>query len=160
MVGSDTQVTAAEYTSEFLPGYTDNNGDPQGKNDSNYTIYKLSHGINDFDRQRWPNLLLGNSDQQAPVFFDSQANAWKPLDFGDQTMYYIFTDSYPQSHQNQSGSTLPLMADIKQLNWSFDEPATLGNIIYTQYVIINRSALPWINTYFMLWLDDDLGSIY
>jgi photosystem II stability/assembly factor-like uncharacterized protein len=157
-VGYDTLVAICEYDSEYFPGYTENNGTPQGKNDTNYRVFKLFHGINDIDRQLWPNAILGNSNQGAPVYYDQISNLWKPLDFADQTMYYSYTDSYPESHGNRAGATAPLKADIKQINYSFDEPDAMGNIIFNHFRIINRSSLPWIQTYFMIWSDDDLGS--
>jgi hypothetical protein len=106
----------------------------------------------------WPNSLLGNSDQGAPVYFDSSSNSWKPLDFGSQTQYYVYTDSYPESHQNSfCGRTAPLKADIKQLNFALDVSGGMGNVIITQYTIINRSNSAWNNTYFTIWTDDDVG---
>src|SRR6266545_1377309 len=52
----------ADYSSDFLPGYTDNNGRPHGQDDPLYRVYKLILGVNDPDRANWPNVLLGNSD--------------------------------------------------------------------------------------------------
>lgn len=155
-VGSDRLVTVAAYdVDQYLPGYTDNNGIPHGANDPVYTVYKLSYGVNDPDRQHWPNALLGNSDQGAPVYFDTQSNAWKPLDFGGQTMFYSYTDAYPIPHYDY---TAPLYADIKQINFSFSQPGVMGNTIYSQYTIINRGVSPWTNTYITFWSDDDLGN--
>jgi photosystem II stability/assembly factor-like uncharacterized protein len=156
-VGNDTLVALADYDYEYLPGYTDPTGNPQGKNDSNYRIYKLIHGLNDIDRQLWPNALLGNNNQGAPVYFDQISNSWKPLDFADQTIFYRFTDSYPESHSNQSGSTAPLKADVMKINFAFDEPDAMGNITYMHYTLINKSSQPWNNAYITLWTDDDLG---
>ena len=121
-------------------------------------MYRLNYGINDSDRVSWPNSLLGNSGQGAPVYYDDQTHTWKPLDFADQTMFYCYTDSYPESHGNETGNTVPLKADIKQINFAFDEPGAMGNIIYTYFIIINRNTLPWTNTYFSVWTDDDLGT--
>lgn len=157
-VGNDTLVTVTYYDYEFLPGYTDNSGNPQGKDDLLYKVYKLTYGINDPDRQQWPNVLLGNSDQGAPVYFDTQTNSWKPLDFGTQTMFYVYTDSYPESHNAGPGSTAPLKADVKQLNFAIDASGVLGNVIFTQFTVINRSTQVWNNAYITIWTDDDLGS--
>ena len=156
-VGNDTLVTVAEYDYEYYPGYTDNNGTPHGANYPFYRIYRLSYGIIDSDRTNWPNALLGNSSQGAPVYYDDQTHTWKPLDFADQTMFYCYTDSYAESHGVGSGSTAPLNADIKQINFAFDEPGAMGNIIYSYFTLINKNTLPWINTYFTIWTDDDIG---
>jgi photosystem II stability/assembly factor-like uncharacterized protein len=157
-VENDTLVAVAEYDGEYLPGYTDATGHPQGKDDMNYLMYKLSFGVNDSNRVHWPNALLGNSNQGAPVFYDTLSQSWKPLDYADQTMFYCYTDSYPESHGVECGSTAPLKADIKHINFAFDEPGAIGNIIYSYFTLINKNTLPWINAYFSIWSDDDLGN--
>jgi photosystem II stability/assembly factor-like uncharacterized protein len=156
-VDGDTLIAMAEYDSEFFPGYTDNTGNPQGKLDSAYRIYKLLGDVNNNDRVKWPNALLGNSDQGAPVYFDSQTNTWKPLDFGWQTMFLSYTDSYPESHGNNAGSTTPLKADIKLLNYAFSQQGSLDHTIISRYSIINRSNKVWNDLYIGLWTDDDVG---
>jgi photosystem II stability/assembly factor-like uncharacterized protein len=157
-VGNDTLVSVAEYDYEYYPGYTDNNGTPHGANYPFYRIYRLSYGIIDSDRTNWPNALLGNSGQGAPVYYDDQTHTWKPLDYADQTMFYCYTDSYAESHGVASGSTAPLKVDLKQINFAFDELGAMGNIIYSYFTLINKNTLPWINTYFTIWADDDLGN--
>lgn len=154
-VGADTFVTIAQYSDfQYVPGYTDNNGVGHGSNDPEYRMYKLKYGLNDLDRQHWPNALLGNSNQGAPVYFDTLANSWKPLDFGEQTMFYSYTDNYDLLH---SDFTPPLKADIKQLNYAFNVTGAMANTIYSQYTIINRSSQQWNSTYITFWTDDDLG---
>ena len=157
IVDDDTLVTVIEYGSEYFPGYTDNNGNPQGNESPDYKLYKLTHGMNDSDRSLWPNSLLGNSDQGAPVYFDNKTMNWKPDDFGNQTMFYRYTDSYTESHHYNSGSTQPLKIDIKQINFSFNQPEELKNVIYQEYKIINRSNNVWTNAYFNFFTDDDIG---
>jgi len=155
-VGNDTLVAIASYSFEYLNGYTDINGVPQGENDPAYRIYRLTFGINDQDRAQWPNSLLGNSNQGAPVYFDAITNSWKPLDFGHQTLFYRITDSYPESHTVSHGSTAPLKADIMRMDFSVDIPS-LENVAFSQFTIINRSTNTWNDTYFTFWTDDDLG---
>lgn len=155
-IGIDTLATVANYwTYQYVPGYTDNNGVLHGSNDPLYRMYNLTYGINDSDRQYWPNSLLGNSDQGAPVYFDTVANTWKPLDIGDQTMFYSYSDNYAYLHVNYSQ---PLKADIKQLNFSFTAQGVMSNTLYSQYTIINRSVNIWNNTYITFWTDDDVGN--
>lgn len=156
-VGNDTLLALAEYDYEYLPGYTDDNGNPTGKDDPLYRIYRLNYGVNDADRLNWPNALLGNSNQGAPVYFDTQSGTWKPLDFGTQTMFYRYTDSYPESHQNNSGKTSPLKADVKQTNFSLNVPGVLGRVAFSSFTIINRNSQSWNNAYINIWSDDDVG---
>jgi len=158
IVGDDTLVTSCGYTYEYLPGFTDNNGDPAGYNDPEYKIYKLTRGIQDKDRANWPSVLLGNSDQGAPVFYDSLSGILRPVDFGKQTMFYSYTDSYESAHNAVPGSTAPLKADIKQLNFAENFPFDpLDYILFSQFIVINRSDNVWQNTVFSFWSDDDLG---
>jgi len=157
IVNGDTLVTVCNYGSEYLPGFTDNTGNPQGNGNPYYRLYKMIFNQNDSDRINWPNVLLGNSDQGAPVYFDSALMQWKPVDYGNQTMFYSFTDSYHEAHNVYSGMTSPLKADIKQINWSFNQPEELKNIIYQEFRIINRSNNIWSNAYINLFSDDDIG---
>ncbi|MBK8551907.1 MAG: T9SS type A sorting domain-containing protein [Ignavibacteria bacterium] len=157
IVNGDTLVTVCQYGSEYLPGYTEN-GIPQGNGNPDYRIYKLIYDQIDSDRTEWPNVILGNSNQGAPVYYDSGSKQWKPVDYGNQTMFYSYTDSYSEAHTQYSGMTAPLKADIKQINWSFNQPEELKNIIYQEYRIINRSTNIWTNAYINLYSDDDLGS--
>ncbi|MDQ3019999.1 MAG: YCF48-related protein [Bacteroidota bacterium] len=156
IVNSDTLVTVCDYSSEFFPGQTIN-GTPQGNGTPDFQVYKLIFNVNDSDRLKWLNTVLGNSDQGAPVYFDSTIMNWKPSDYGNQTMFYSYTDSYDASHTNFAGRTAPLKADIKQINFSFNQPEELKNIIYQEYRIINRSNSQWTNAYINLYTDDDLG---
>jgi photosystem II stability/assembly factor-like uncharacterized protein len=159
IINTDTLVAIAEFDYEFLKGYTDNSGNPQGKLDSNYRVYRLDYGVNNWERTKWPNALLGNSDQGAPVYYDNLSNSWKPLDFGTQTMYMVYTDSYPESHGNRAGSTAPLKADIKMVNFANAGTGPLSHTILSYYHIINRSNNVWSNFYISLWTDDDLGYV-
>ncbi len=154
-VNNDTLVAVCTYDYEFLPGYTDNNGMPQGSTDPLYRIYKLVLNSNDFDRAVWPNSLLGNSNQGAPVFFHYPSNSWRAADWGNHTFFFRMTDSYP--HMGFGGSTAPLKADVMCTVWGFSSPAELEDAIFMKYRIINRSTNVWNNTYFSIWTDDDLG---
>lgn len=157
-VGNDTLVAVAYYDYEYLPGYTDNSGSPQGKDDPLYRVYKITKGFQkEQDWLQWPNSLLGNSDQGAPVYYDNFSNSWKPFDFGFQTMFYVYTDSYPESHGAGPGGTKPMKADVKQINFAFNFGGELGKIAITQWIIINRNTVPWNDCYLTIWTDDDLG---
>jgi photosystem II stability/assembly factor-like uncharacterized protein len=155
-VNSDTLVTVCAYESEYRPGFTIN-GMPQGNGTSDFKVYRLVFNVNDSNRMKWPNSLLGNSDQGAPIYFDSLSMNWKPIDYGNQTIFYSYTDSYLESHTHPAGRTAPLKADVKQINYSFNQPVELKNIIYQEHRIINRSNNQWTNAYINLWSDDDLG---
>ena len=148
IVGNDTLLAIAEYNYEYLPGYIDNNGIAQGKDDSLYRIYNFyKKDLSAYDYLHWP------LDQGA--YFDSTG---KPFVMGDQTMFYSHTDGYPEAHNNNAGSTAPLKAQILQTNWSYvKNTGPLNSVVFTEHRIINRSNLPWNRCYFAIWTDDDLG---
>ncbi|MDQ3019552.1 MAG: hypothetical protein M3R36_03135 [Bacteroidota bacterium] len=149
VVGDDTLVAISEYDYEYLPGYIDNNGVPQGKDDPLYRIYKINRGDEmSQDFLNWP--------------FNQGAyknETGKPFLMGNQTMFYSYTDGYPQSHGNRAGSTAPLNSVILQTNWSYNDSmnGAFDNTIFTEYRIINKGNLPWTKFYLALWADDDLG---
>ncbi|MBX7043353.1 MAG: T9SS type A sorting domain-containing protein, partial [Ignavibacteria bacterium] len=156
LVGSDTLLAVCDYDSEFLPGQTIG-GIPQGNGTMDFKVFKIVFGAGDSDRTGWPNALLGNSNQGAPVFFDSSTGTAKPNDFGNQTMFYSYTDSYTESHRHYAGRTSPLICDVKQITYCFNQPEELKNVIYQEYRIINRSNRQWDEFYITYFSDDDLG---
>ena len=148
IVGSDTLLAIAEYDYEYLPGYIDNNGNAQGKDDSLYRIYNFyKKDLSVYDYSHWPLNQGAYSD-----------SAGKPFVMGDQTMFYSYTDGYPEAHNNNAGSTAPLKAQILQTNWSYvKNSGPLNLVVFTEHRIINRGTLPWNRCYFAIWTDDDLG---
>lgn len=139
---------------EFFPGYTSNSGQPSGFEDSAYKVYELKYGVIDSGRIYWPNSILFNSDQGAPVYYNNSSGRWEPNDYGNQTMFFRMTDSYPQSHIVR-GYSSPLKADVKCINFCFHTQDALDNVIYSDYRIINRSNNVWRNAYFTFYTKDD-----
>lgn len=148
VVDGDTLVCIAEYDYEYLPGYVDNNGDPQGSDDPNYRIYNLS-STDTSDYGPWRTIAAGQG-----AYLDSAGN---PLLLGSQTMFYSYTDGYASAHGNNAGSTAPLKAQILQTNWSYNVNGPLSNMSFSEFRIINRSNKSWTRCYIALWTDDDLG---
>ncbi|MEO7356461.1 MAG: hypothetical protein ABIY50_02970, partial [Ignavibacteria bacterium] len=149
VVGNDTLIAMAEYDYEYLPGYIDNNGVPQGKDDPAYRVYTIKKvDSTSSDYLNWPVNQGAYTDLSG-----------KPYLIGNQTMFYSYTDGYPESHGNNSGSTDPLKAQILQTNWCFVQSyGFLNDIIFTEYRIINRGSLPWTKCYIANWTDDDVGN--
>ncbi len=149
VVGGDTLVCIAEYDYEYSPGYVDDNGNPQGKDDPLFTIYNISPTSTPAELQNW----VTNAAPQG-AYLDSLGN---PLLLGAQTMFYAYTDGYPSAHGNNAGSTAPLKADIKQTNWCYAVNGPLSSMSFSEFKIINRNTLPWEKCYIALWTDDDVG---
>ncbi|MEZ4690920.1 MAG: hypothetical protein R3A12_12345 [Ignavibacteria bacterium] len=78
-----------------------------------------------------------------------------PLFLGTQTMFYSYID-YP--HTSPASSLASLKAQILQTNWAYNVNGPLGNIVFQEYRIINRSSNVWEKTFLAQWTDDDLGT--
>ncbi|HMS35336.1 MAG TPA: hypothetical protein PKC91_14735, partial [Ignavibacteria bacterium] len=145
IVGNDTLTAVAAFAYDYTNGYVDAQGNPRGSDDPLYRIYKITEGNTTSDDYRnWP------AGQGA--YTDSVGN---PLNLGTQTMFYVYTDAYP--HGSGSTSLQSLKAQILQTNWAYNVNGPLGNIIFQEYRIINKSTNVWTQTYLAQWTDDDLG---
>jgi hypothetical protein len=142
-------IAIAAFDYEYLPGYVDDNGIPQGKDDLDYRIYVIDKGdtLSD-DYINWP------VDQGAYLNQNS-----KPYLSGDQSMWLVYTDGYPEVHTNYAGSTAPLKAQILNYNWCYNQNNFLKDVIFSEYRIINRSNKTWDSTFFAFWSDDDIGYV-
>ena len=147
VTGGDTLVCIAEYDYEYQPGYVDNNGLPQGRDDPNYRIYNIS-STDSSDYQAWRSIASAQG-----AYLDINNN---PYLIGAQTMFYSHTDGYPDAHASNNGGTAPLKAQILQTNWCYNNVA-LRDVVFTEFRVINRSNLAWTNAYLCIWTDDDLG---
>ena len=131
VVGNDTLLSVIEYDYECLPGYIDNNGLPQGKDDPQYKVYNIYRGdATGFD---YLNLPFNQG-----AYVDTNG---KPFLIGNQTMFYSYTDGYPEAHGNNAGRTAPLKAVVLQTNWSYNDSldGVFDNTIFTEFRIINRN---------------------
>ncbi len=143
--GVDTLTAVAEYSYDYVNGWVDNNGNPQGSDDPLYKTYLINRGnTTEPDYVNWP------VNQGADI--DSLGN---PFFLGTQTMFYCYTDAYP--HGSGSTSLQSLKAQILQTNWCYTNIG-LEDVQFIEFRIINRSNTPWIKAYLAFWTDDDLGS--
>ena len=143
--GVDTLTAVAEYVYDYVNGYVDNSGNPQGSDDPLYKIYMITRGnTSDPDYVYWP------ANQGA--YLDSSGS---PFFLGLQTMFFSYTDAYP--HGSGSTSLQSLKAQILQTNWSYMNIG-LEDVQFIEFRIINRSNTPWVNAYVAFWTDDDLGT--
>ncbi|MBK8552911.1 MAG: T9SS type A sorting domain-containing protein [Ignavibacteria bacterium] len=142
--GNDTLTAVAEYQYDYLPGYVDDAGLPQGNDNPLYRIYSITRGnTTDPDYLNWPVNQGAYTTPSGTPFF-----------LGTQTMFYSYTDAYP--HSSGQTSLLSLKAQILQTNWCYAD-AGLEDAEFIEFKIINRSNSPWADTYIAFWTDDDLG---
>ncbi len=144
VVGLDTLISSE---GEFQPGYIDNNGNPQGREDPAYRVYKIIKGDSlSEDYLNWP------ASQGAYV----KKNG-KPFLIGEQNLFSSYTDGYPDVHVI---SAAPLQAQILETDWVFDLYGPLGTAVFSEFRIINRSNNTWNDFYFGILTDDDNGDAY
>ncbi|MDQ3019554.1 MAG: T9SS type A sorting domain-containing protein [Bacteroidota bacterium] len=144
-VASDTLAAIAEYDYEYLPGFINSNGIPQGKDDSNYRVYKIIKGdTTSSDYLNWP--------VSQGAYFDSLNKPFLP---GTQTMFYSMTDGYPEAHTNHAGSTAPMKAQVQVTNWCYNSIAdpVFSNVIISEFKIINKNSLAWNDGIISIWSD-------
>ncbi len=145
VANNDTLRSFIGYgSSDFVPGYIDNNGLPQGQSDSAYRIYKIIRGdTTSQDYINWP------ANQGAYL-----NESGKPFTLGTQTMFFVNNDA----NHAWSGDTA-LKAQVLNTVWSYSNNNLLRNVIFMEYRIINRSNKVWNNTYVGIFTDDDLGEL-
>ncbi|MEO8665415.1 MAG: hypothetical protein ABI462_07950, partial [Ignavibacteria bacterium] len=145
IVGNDTLTAVVGFTSDFLPGYVNDAGNGAGFDDPAYKIYNIIQGnTTSEDYLTWP--------VSQGAYVDSLG---RPLFLGTQTMFYSYTDAYP--HINAQSSLGSMKAQIMQTNWAYNVNGPLGNIVFQEYRIVNRSTNVWTQTYLAQWTDDDIG---
>ena len=144
IANNDTLAAHIGYgSSNFIPGFVDENGLPQGQSDSAYRIYKITRGDStNQDYLNWP------AYQGAYI-----SEFGKPFNLGTQTMFFVNNDAY---HPWSGDSTLK--AQVLNTVWAYSNNTLLRNVIFMEYRIINRSNKIWNNTYVGIFTDDDLGS--
>lgn len=143
--GNDTLLAISEYYYEYLPGYIDDDGNPRGKDDPSYHVYKIRRGDTlSSDYRNWP--------VNQGAYLDEQRKPFLP---GSQTLFYSITDGYPESHLPDPVGTMPLKAQIQVTVWCYlSEPQSpLRNAVFMEFKIINRSPNAWNDAIISIWSD-------
>ncbi|MFZ5516305.1 MAG: FlgD immunoglobulin-like domain containing protein [Candidatus Zhuqueibacterota bacterium] len=144
-VNGAVRASAADFNTDWIGGAIDEFGNPFGKEDSTFRVYKISRGDNaatNPDYAQWPSQL------GAPT--DAQGN---PLILGDQTLWCSFTDAFVDE-RIWYNICPPLGAEVHLMVWGWNE---VDNAIFVRYEIINKSAAIWEDTYFGMYSDPDVG---
>jgi hypothetical protein len=108
----DTLISVAEYSDDFYPGPMINGTYiPNANTLPQYRVFKLyadSQLLNpNQDYLNWPD------GQGAPV--DENGN---PKLLGDQTLWSVFNDAYPNSHINDASSNIGMGIEVQHTAWA------------------------------------------
>jgi hypothetical protein len=144
-IDDSIRVMVNQFVSDALPGMIDANGQPLGKDDPAFRVYKINRGDTEADNpdyRDWP------ARQGAPVNADGT-----PSIIGDQMLYCTFTDAYPLPVGHTLGRTAPLGAEIHMKTFGLE---TLDDIVFIEWDIINKSDNHWRNAYVGFFADCEL----
>jgi hypothetical protein len=142
-VNGEIRASASDFLTDFIGGAIDGQGNPYGKEDSTFRVYKICRGdnaSNNPDYAEWPIELGAPSDGQG-----------NPLLIGDQTLWCSFTDSYFK--EREYNICTQLGAEIHQTIWGWQ---TIENVMFIHWEIINKSKEVWNDTYFGIFSDPDI----
>ncbi|UCE04903.1 MAG: hypothetical protein JSW07_14940, partial [bacterium] len=144
----EIRSASSEYSTEFLPGVILADGTPDDPDKSEYRIYKInSDGTGDWDV--WP------YDQGAPYVLDDQGNKTPKL-IGDQTLFWVMNDAAISEHANVF-NTLPMGVEQQISVFGYNTADPLGNIMFVQWKVINKSNTDYDSCIVAVWDDPDLG---
>ena len=150
-VGEEVRTAMADYVvgrryTEFTPGPADGNPSDSLR----WHVYKISSedlAAPGSDYINWP------ADLGAPLGEDN-----KPLLIGDQTVFSVYNDLDLARHTLTGDGDSALGAEVRQLAWAYDKKKYLGDVVFVQFEIENKSAKAWDSLYIGLWGDPDIGS--
>lgn len=74
----------------------------------------------------------------------------------DQTLWFVSNDTDPNQTQFMYGS-LPMGIEQQVTVWGYNRTGALGNMLFRQYKIINKSNSTFDSMYVSMWNDPDLG---
>ena len=116
-------------------------------NVSDVTDQQVIDAVNQYaaDYANWPAEAPRNADGTPGI-----ANA-------DQVIWFVVNDLDIGRTSSLYGSG-PMGIELQVTAWSYNQPATaLGQVIYKQYKIINKSGVTMDSMYISQWSDPDLG---
>jgi hypothetical protein len=116
------------------------------------------------DIYEWPtrgNIIGGDTTREYAPFVDVNNNRiYEPLlgDYpaikGDQMLYAVMNDDIA-THTESNGQ--PFKMEIHRLVYAYNLPGTLGNTLFVDYKVINKSANTYDSLLFSSFVDFDLG---
>ena len=158
----------ADYWAEYQPGplleafnttTNDDAGPVSRADDERYRLYKVIRGDTlSLDYIQWP------GDLGAPYVDVNGNGSWdqgvdRPNLRGDQMIWTVLNDVNDTLHQRQ-GATAPMGVELQTLFYSFDREGPLGNTMFIEWTLINKSDADYDSTFVGLFSDIDLGAAH
>jgi hypothetical protein len=158
----------ADYWAEYQPGplleafnttTNDDAGPVSRSDDERYRLYKVNRGDTlSLDYVQWP------GDLGAPYVDVNGNGSWdqgvdRPNLRGDQMIWTVLNDVNDTLHQRQ-GATAPIGVELQTLFYSFDREGPLGNTMFIEWTLINKSDADYDSTFVGLFSDIDLGDAH
>ena len=147
-VNDTPRCAICKYESEFIGGKILPNGQRDDVNLDKYRVFKIMKGdgpgVKDWDE--WP------VEDGAPVNPDGT-----PKLIGDQTLWYVINDLEPARHQGPINGSDPIGLEVQTTIFGFNDPGPLGDIMFVQWVIINKGAADLDSAFIGVFDDPDLG---
>ena len=144
-VDSQVRASASDYLdlTDFIGSAINEQGNPFGKEDSTFRVFKISTGDNEFNN---PDYAEWQRQAGAPV--DKNDNPWL---IGDQTLWCSFTDAYEEDRKYNPCQ--PMNAEIHLTTWG---SKILDNVVFMRWEIFNKGDKLLQNAYAGIFVDADI----
>jgi hypothetical protein len=137
--------SASRTYTEFAPGpYKSDIVDS-----SLFKVYKITREDLITPGPDWTNWPV---DFGAPLDSNGQ-----PLLIGDQTLFSIYNDADTSRRDFSAGSVEPMGSEVRQIVHAYDKDLYLGDLVFVDFEIENKSSNVWDSIFVGMFADPDLG---
>lgn len=178
----DIRAAAGEYATEYQPGRILSPGVPDNSSDPRYDVWKVARytgkasdsarvnrdpvlvtadrTLDPIIHHSWSEYVNNAGTTGAPLrkYYSPGApgdSIWGPDILGDQQLWAVYNDEFSDSRGVLNSD--PMGVEVKQRIFAFDRQGALGNTIFLDYMVHNRSTTTYDSCYVLLWSDPDLG---
>jgi len=110
-------------------------------------VYVIDSTRTGFDWDNWPVAYGAPTDAGGDPELLSQQDSW-----------LIYNDVYPNVHSG--GEERVLGMEVKRRTYSFTSPDILRDVFFVHWIITNKSANNYTDTYLGTWFDADIDDAY